>query len=453
MGVGKGPHLTGLPNPIAAAANPGQMDGSAPPPGPWSLCPMYRVSPFVTRFARALLGGAALATIWVNLAPASYYDSIEWRLWDLDLPAWLAPLPVSLTPFSVIAEGLMALFFYFIGKELWEALILERGALKGRQALLPLGLTLGGLIGAAGLWVLTAALFETAAEAGRATGWQVPLGSDVVLCFLIGRRVFGPGHAALHLLLLLSIATDILALLILGLTQPLAVLRPVWLLLPLAAALAVWALYGRPPAPDAPERTRRARLHLWPYVLAGVAAWAGVVAAGLPGALGLLPIIPAVAHADRSFGLFAEVEELLHDPLNRLVHMMVWPLTVVLFLFGLTRGGVDLAAFAPTTISALAGVWLGRPLGMLVIGLGLSAVLGLRLPAGVSLRDVLTIGAIMAMGFTVPVLALDSALPGGAMQEAARLGLAVSLLAGPLTLLLARRQRRPNPADTAPRPF
>ena len=110
---------------------------------------MYRVSPFVTRFARALLGGAALATLWVNLAPASYYDSIEWRLWDLDLPAWLAPLPVSLTPFSLVSEGLMALFFFFIGKELWEALILERGALKGRQAILPLGLTLGGLIGAA----------------------------------------------------------------------------------------------------------------------------------------------------------------------------------------------------------------------------------------------------------------------------------------------------------------
>lgn len=414
---------------------------------------MYRVSPFVTRFARALLGGAVLATLWVNLAPASYYDSIEWRLLDLALPAWIAPLPVSLTPFSLIAEGFMALFFFFIGKELWEALTLERGRLKGGQALLPLGLTLGGLIGAAGLWTLTAALVETAAEAGLATGWQVPLGSDVVLCFLIGRVVFGPGHPALHLLLLVTIATDILALLILGLTQPLAVLRPAWLLLPLVAALAVWALYGRAPAPDAPETARRARLHLWPYILAGLLSWAGVVAAGLPGALGLLPVIPAIAHADRTFGLFAEVEELLHDPLNRLVHLSVWPLTVILFLFGLTRGGVDLQAFAPTTISVLAGLWLGRPLGMLVIGLGLAAVLGLRLPAGVSLRDVLVISALMAMGFTVPVLALDTALPGGAMQEAARLGIAISLLAGPLTLLFARRPAPPNPADTPPRPF
>ncbi len=401
---------------------------------------MYRVSPFVTRFARALLGGAAIATLWVNLAPASYYDSIEWRLLDLDLPPWLAPMPVSLTPLTLIAEAFMALFFFFLGKELWEALILERGALKGRQAILPLGLTLGGMAGAAGLWTVTAAVIETAEEAGLATGWQVPLGTDVVLCYLVGRRVFGPGHPALHLLLLLTIATDILALLILGLTQPLAVLRPIWLLLPLAATLAVWGAFGRAPAPDAPERTRRARLHLWPYVIAGVLSWAGMVAAGLPGALGLLPVIPAIAHTDRSFGLFAEVEELLHDPLNRLAHLMIWPLTLVLFLFGLTRGGVDLSAMAPTTFSVLAALWLGRPLGMLVIGIGLAAGLGLRLPHGIHLRDILAIAGIMAMGFTVPVLALDSALPGGAMQEAARLGLALSLFAGPLTLLLARRR-------------
>jgi NhaA family Na+:H+ antiporter len=403
---------------------------------------MYRVSPFVTRFARALLGGAIIATVWANLSPASYYDAIEFRLFDLPLPGWLAPLPVSLTPMSVVADGLMALFVFFIGKELWEAVVLERGALRGRQALLPLGLTLGGMAGAAGVWVLTAALIETAEEAAFGTGWQVPLGSDVVLCYLVGRRVFGRGHPALHLLLLVTIATDILALLLLGLTHPPGALRPLWLLVPLAAAGAVWITLGRAPAPDAPERERRLRMQLWPYVLATTASWLGVAASGLPPALGLLPVIPAIAHADRSFGLFAEVEELLHDPLNRLAHALVWPLTAALFLFGLTRGGVDLSALTPTTLVALAAVWLGRPLGMLVLGLGLAAVLGLRLPQGVTLRDVMRIAALMAMGFTMPVLALDTALPGGAMQEAARLGLAISLLAGPLVWLLARPRRQ-----------
>jgi len=413
---------------------------------------MYRVSAFVTRFARALLGGALLATVWVNLAPASYYDSIEWRLFDLSLPAWISSLPLSLTPLSIVSDGLMALFLFFVGKELWEALALERGALKGPQAILPIGLTLGGMIGAAAVWVLTAALIETAEEAGFATGWQVPLGTDLVLCFLVGRRVFGAGHPALHLLLLLTIATDILALLVLGLTHPLADLRLHWLLLPLAAAFLVWAGFGRPLAENASERLRRARLGLLPYVVAGFLSWFGVAASGLPPALGLLPVLPAIAHADRSYGLFAEVEALMHDPLNRLAHFLVHPMVVILFLFGLTRGGVELSAFSPTTVTTLASLWLGRPLGMLVIGLGFAAALGLRLPAGISLRDILAISGIMAMGFTVPVLALDSALPGGAMQEAARLGLAISLFAGAVSVLLLPRRKqedgRSGSADT-----
>ena len=41
---------------------------------------MYRVSPFVRRFAWALLGGAGIATAWVNLSPATYYDMLEGRL-------------------------------------------------------------------------------------------------------------------------------------------------------------------------------------------------------------------------------------------------------------------------------------------------------------------------------------------------------------------------------------
>ncbi len=403
---------------------------------------MYRVSSFVPRFAKALLGGAGLATLWVNLSPASYYNMIEGRVLDLDLPDWLAPLPFSLTPMNFVADGLMSLFLFFIGKELWEALTLEHGALQGRQAILPAGLTLGGLVGAAGVWVLVGSLVETAEEAGFATGWQVPLGTDVVLCFLVARAAFGSGHPALHLLLLLSIATDILALLIAGLTQPDLSLRLVWLLLPLAAALASWALFGRPPAPNAPERARRAGQRLWPYILAGALSWLGTAAAGLPPVLGLLPVIPAIAHADRSFGLFAEVEAALNDPLNRLSHALVWPLTVILFLFGLTRGGVDLSAFAPTTVTTLAALWLGRPLGMLLIGLGLAIVLGLRLPPGISLHDIVKVAVIMGMGFTVPVLSLETALPGGAMQEAARLGLALSLLAGPLALLLWRASAR-----------
>jgi NhaA family Na+:H+ antiporter len=180
-------------------------------------------------------------------------------------------------------------------------------------------------------------------------------------------------------------------------------------------------------------------LQLWPYVVAGALSWFGTAASGLPAALGLLPVIPAIAHADRAFGLFAEAEGFLHDPLNRLAHLLVRPVAVVLFLFGLIRGGVDLQAFAPTTLVTLGSLWLGRPLGMVLAALVLALVLNLRLPPGVTLRDLLRITLIMGMGFTVPAIAVDAALPGGAMQEAARMGLALSFAAGALALLWPAR--------------
>ncbi len=404
---------------------------------------MYRVSPFVRRFALALASGIIAATTWVNLDSASYYDFIEWRLTDLPLPLWLSPAPASLTPLSLVSEGLMALFMFFVGKELWEALALERGALSGPQSLVPLGGVIGAALAAVLVWILVGSGLETAEEAGFATGWTLPLGSDVVLAYLVGRKVFGPGHPALHVVLLVTIACDFLGLVVLGLAHPAGgLLRLAWLLVPLGAAVAVWALFGRRLALTASETARRRGLAIWPYVIAGAVSYVGVAAAGLPPALGLLPVIPAIPHADRSFGLFAEAEEFLQDPLNRLAHLLVRPLAVVLFLFGLTRGGIDLLAFAPTTLTVLAAFWIGKPLGFMLGCLIAARLTRGRLPAGVGLRELLLVALMLGMGFTVPVLALDSTLPGGSMVEAARLGLALSLLAGPAALGLSRLLRR-----------
>jgi Na+:H+ antiporter, NhaA family len=401
---------------------------------------MYRVSPFVAAFAWALLGGIVLATLWVNLFPANYYDMIEWRIADLPMSNWLSDHAFSLTPVNVVGDGLMAFFMFFVGKELWESLVLQRGALSGRRALVPMGLSVGAMIGAVTLWILASILIETAEEANIASGWVVPLGSDVVVCYLMGRWVFGPGHMALHVLLLLTISADIIGLVILGITAPNASLRLLWLILPSAASLAVWQFVGRRPNDNESELDRRKSQQLWPYIFAGLVSWIGVAASGLPPALGLLPVIPAIAHADRAFGLFAEAEEFLHDPLNRLAHLLIRPLGVILFLFGLTYGGIDLGALAPTTFVVLAALWIGKPLGLVASWILFERIAGLHLPHGLVRRDLYLIALIMGIGFTVPALALDRALPGGAMQEAARLGFALSLLAAPMALILSRRR-------------
>jgi Na+:H+ antiporter, NhaA family len=403
---------------------------------------MYRVSPFVRHFALALLGGIGAATLWLNVSPATYYDTMEMRLAEFPLPLWIVSEPLPLTPVSVVSQGLMALFLLFIGKELWESLMLRRGALSGRRAGLPLGAMLGGWLGAVAVWLVTGSWIETALEASPGDGWAVPIGSDVVLCYLIGRRVFGPSHPALHLLLLITIANDIAGLLVLGLAFPEGGLRLSWLLLSALAVGGVWLLFGRLARPGKSERQHLRAFALWPYMVAGALCWAGVVLAGLPGALGLLPLIPAIPHADRAFGLFAEAEEFLQDPLNRLAHLLVKPIAAILFLFGLTSGGIDLQAFAPTSLTVLAAFWVGKPLGVLLGAACAARLLRFALPQGVRPVDLVLVALISGMGFTVPVLTISTALPGGGMQEAARLGLAISLGIGALALLVGPMLRR-----------
>lgn len=403
---------------------------------------MYRVSPFVRHFAWALLGGVAVATLWVTLSPATYYDLVELRLLDIAKPDWIAGDALVISPVTVTSDLLMAFFLFFVGKELWETLILSRGALVGRRALLPAGAVIGGLLGSVAVWLIHSALFVTEEFVDPGAGWPLPIGSEIVLGYVAGRMVFGAGHPALHLLLLLSIASTILGILILGLAYPAAGLQMLWLLLPIVATAGVWMLHGRRTLTGQTERDRRRAHVLWPYMLAAAISWIGVTCAGLPGALGFLPVIPAIPHADRAFGLFAEAEEFLHDPLNRLAHMLVRPLAAVLFLFGFTHGGLDLGAFAPTTLTILAALWIGKPLGLFLGALLAAQLFRLPMPAGIRIRDLLMIALLSGMAFTAPLLALDTALPGGAMAEAARLGLALSLLVWPLTLGLARFLQR-----------
>ncbi|MGV8986422.1 MAG: Na+/H+ antiporter NhaA [Cypionkella sp.] len=404
---------------------------------------MYRVSPHVRHFASALMGGAGAATLWVNLAPDSYYDVLEYRFWAPSLPDWTGlPDPV-LTLQYITSEGLMALLIAFIAKELWEALVLERGALAGpTRRTVPLGAVFGGVIGAVLIWLLALPADPDVAALGRIAGWPLPIGSDVVLTYVFGAWVFGKAHPALHLLLLISIAFDILGLIGLGLAFPTGGLHPVWLVLSVLALILVWRFAARLARPDATELQRRRAAALWPYLLAGVVCWIGVILSGLPGALGLLPLIPLVPHAGRSFGLFAEAEEFLHDPLNRLAQLLVRPLPVVLFLFGLTRGGVDLSAMGPMTGRVLEAMWLGKPLGLMIGALLAVTLRRGSLPSGLRLQDLLLIAVLSGMGFTVPLLALGSALPGGFLAEQARAGVALSLWFGPLALVASRALKR-----------
>ena len=122
--------------------------------------------------------------------------------------------------------------------------------------------------------------------------------------------------------------------------------------------------------------------------------------------------------------------------------MLVQPLAVILFLFGLTSGGIDVFAAGPTTATVLAALWVGKPLGFMAGCLVMARLAGNRGGAAPDLRELALMALLLGMGFTVPILGLPVSLPGGEMAEAARLGLAISLLAGPVAYVVSRLRTR-----------
>lgn len=400
---------------------------------------MTPASPYLQRYAKALLAGSVLATLAVNIAPGTYYDAIEWHLFDSDPLSKLRLFYPGLTLATFVSSLLMPIFVLLIGKEIWEAFVLEHGGLRGKLAVAPFVMVLSGMITSALVWQGLTAWLETAEEAVDATGWVMPFGSDVVLAFFFGRMIFGKGHIALQVLLFMCILDALLGLVIGGLAAPLNNnIRFLWLLLPFGAASFGYIRLTRPlQNPNVTERQRQRAGQLWPWLVLGAFSWIGMSASGLPPTLAFLPLLPALLHGAHSFGLFAEAEEFLTDPLNRMAHFLMGPVMVILFLFGLTRGAMDLGAFAPTTWIMLGALWLGKPLGIWASAV-LLKILGHPMPARLRLRDIGYIAGLMAIGFTFPLIALETALPGGAMQEAARLGLGLSLLAGPLLVIVSR---------------
>lgn len=393
---------------------------------------MTPVSSVLSRSALALLTGIALATLAVNLFPQGYYDLTEWRLADAGLPG---RAPQAITPTLIVSDVLMAAFVFLLGKELWEALTRERGGFAGRAALAPGLMVAGGLALPAALWPVLSAL----TGANVASGWPVPLGTDAALAYLIGRRLFGAGHPSLQLLLFVCAASELAALVIGGLAAPRGDgLRLLWLGLPLAAAGSGWLLLTRRAAdPLASERARARALAPWPWVVPGVLCWLGIAASGLPPALGLLPLLPAMPRAAHSFGLFAVAEAFLTDPANRAARVLRAALPAILLLFGLTHGAVDFSAAGSTTAVTVLALCLGKPVGLLVGGLAAAIVFGRALAPW---RDLRLIAALGALSFTAPALTLSTTLPAGAEAEAARLGLGLCLAAaGAAWLVLARR--------------
>jgi Na+/H+ antiporter 1 len=132
-----------------------------------------RLSQVIGEYLLLLPLGAAIALVWVNLYPESYY-----RL-------------TYAIAFAVNDIG-MVLFFALVGKEVIEATAPGGVLHSWRRATLPVIAAAGAAIAAALLYV---AFVRAVDEPMLERGWAVPMATDVALAYVIARIIF-PQHPA-----------------------------------------------------------------------------------------------------------------------------------------------------------------------------------------------------------------------------------------------------------------
>ena len=360
---------------------------------------------FILDNSLLLLAGTIAAVVWANLDQTTY-DTVAHPL-----------------HFWVNDVG-MVFFFALAAKEVFEA-TLPGGALASpRRALSPLAAAVGGMAAPALIYL---ALTSIRGPAELARGWAIPCATDIAFSAMVARMIFPPAHPAIPFLLLLAIADDALGLIILAVFYPsgrLSLSAPVALMVT-AVLVALWL-------------RRRRTLSFWPYVVGpGALSWAALYFGGLHPALALVPIVPFMPHSPRDLGLFEPREKHAADTLNRFEHWWATPVQFVLLLFGFANAGVPFEQIGAGTYYVLAGLLLGKPIGILLFS-SVAQLVGGRLPPGLRTGDLLVVGVVASIGFTVSLFFATAAFPPGAALAETKMGALLSFVAAPLAVVVSR---------------
>jgi Na+:H+ antiporter, NhaA family len=252
-----------------------------------------------------------------------------------------------------------------------------------------------------------------------ARGWGIPTATDIALAWLAARFIFGKGHPAISFLLLLAIADDAVGLAIIAIFygDPEMPVEPIWLLLTVAAMVLCYLL-------------RRQRVtSYWPYLLAGGAmSWTGLFQAHLHPALALVFVIPFLPHPAMERGHMFEEDPADLSPLSRFEHD--WKLFVDfgMFLFGLANGGVEFISIGVPTWLVLGALVLGKPLGIFLFSF-VGARLGFPLARGMGRWELLSVGLIAGIGFTVALFVAGEAFTDFHTIGGAKMGAMLSIFA------------------------
>ncbi len=411
-----------------------------------------------------LIAATAVALVWANSPWGESYAA----LWHTKLTVGVGDASISKDLTHWINDGLMAVFFLVVGLEIKrEVLVGELSSVRG--AALPIAAALGGAMVPAAIYLAINAGAEGSA------GWGIPMATDIAFALgvlaLLGDRV----PVALKVFLTaLAIVDDIVAVLVIALFYTSEIS---WGTLGVGGlflvALIVANLIG----------VGRTLV----YALLGIGLWLCFLLSGVHATIAgvlLALTVPAIsfinpgAFLERSRYVLDRFEKAgakgenvlsneerqaalhalnhaaykLEPPLHELEHTLhPWVVFAIMPLFALANAGVALgggiadALTSSVALGIVAGLVVGKQLGItlfawLAVKSGVS-----ELPEGIRWRHVYGAGWLAGIGFTMSLFISDLAFSDGRLVDAAKLGILVaSVIAGVVGWVILRGASSPR---------
>lgn len=334
-----------------------------------------------------LLAGAVIALIWANSPGSPGYDAMRsftvgptWLHLDLSLAAWAK-------------DGLLAIFFFVAGLELKREFV--TGELRQpRRAAVPIAAAVGGVLAPAAVYVLITA----AAGADALRGWAIPAATDIAFALavlaVIGRHL---PPAVRVFLLTLAVVDDLIAIMIIAVfyTATLSVTP----LLASALPLVAFAIL-----------LRRRVTSAWLLLPLALTAWALVHASGVHATVAgvlLALTVPARPQAQHEHTAVPTslIERFEHTvkPVSAGLAVPVFALMSAGVAIG-GLGGLVSALTDPVAIGIIAGLVIGKPLGVIAVTWLVTRLTRTGLGTNLTWTHVTGLSMLAGIGFTVSLL-------------------------------------------------
>ena len=387
-----------------------------------------------------LLVATVAALIWANSPAADTYFALR------DYSIGYEPWHLKLTVGAWAADGLLAIFFFLVGLELKKEFI--AGDLRDiRQAIVPIAAAVGGVVVPA--LIYTAVNLIAGSDGLR--GWAIPTATDIAFALAVLAVISSHLPSALRIFLLtLAVVDDLIAIAIIAFfySDNVHLSFLLWMLLPLA----VFTLLVQRRARFFGTRPWAAWVILLPL---GIATWALMHASGVHATVAGVLLGFAVPVLRRG----PDRQKLPANPelpgLSEIFEHRFRPIStgIAVPIFAFFSAGVALGGWSglasvvsdPVAIGIILGLVAGKPIGIMLTTWAITTGTRAKLDPDLRWVDLMGIGILGGIGFTVSLLVNDLSFEVGSLHnDDAKVGILVASVLAALiaSALLTARNRR-----------